>query len=55
MSIYIYFENESTWPVSPETLTVHAVTQLWGGHCFASDQPQPSPAAELGSSPWSLG
>lgn len=51
MSIYIYFENESTWPVFPETLTVHAVTQL----CFAGDQPQPSPAAELGSSPWSLG
>lgn len=31
MSIFIYFENESTWPVSPETLTVHVVTQLLGG------------------------
>lgn len=30
MSIYIYFENESTWPLSPETLTVRVVTQLWG-------------------------
>lgn len=31
MSIYMYFENESTWPVSPETLTVHVVTPFWGG------------------------
>lgn len=42
MSIYMYFENESTWPVSPETLTVHAATQLWGDTALLVTTPNPS-------------
>lgn len=51
MPIYIYFENESTWYMSPESPTVHVVTQLWWGRCFAGDQrpASPAPRTELGA------
>lgn len=46
MSIYMCFENESMWYMSPETPMVHVVTQLWWRRCFAGEQ-QPTIASSL--------
>lgn len=55
MSIYIYFENESTWYMSPETPLVRVVTQLWWGHCFADEWQPTLPDSSRQQPSWRVG